>query len=204
MSDPQADPQAANPPPLSSPRLVRRRKTRIPWATVALLRASRLTWSEIAKQIGMGTPLSLRVGFIQQGLSAQLAKQSAQVTQDYTRAAVASAHRQIDKIGESVRSQLGGALERNATALASQPAARTIVGVKQFGDALEPLVRSAKTIFDWGTRIEGGIIAMDCLGTEDAEEAPAIDVAEVPPEPVKVPEPTSESEAALAALLSGD
>jgi hypothetical protein len=95
-------------------------------------------------------------------------------------------------------------LERNATALASQPAARTIVGVKQFGDALEPLVRSAKTIFDWGTRIEGGIIAMDCLGTEDAEEPPAIDVAEVPPEPVKVPEPTSESEAALAALLSGD
>lgn len=87
----------------------------------------------------------------------------------------------------ALRETLADVLAKHSAALAKVPASPNLKHIKQVGDALEPLTRSAKTVFDWGNDKPNALIVMgDMRALDQKKQFPLIE-AEQPNEPPEAP-----------------
>ena len=70
--------------------------------------------------------------------------------------------------GAKLRESFAKTLEIHAAALEQVKGKPSISRIKAVGEALEPLVRSAKIVHSWGSEAPGGLVLGDLLGLERA------------------------------------
>jgi len=142
----------------------------IDYVLAATLKASGLTYAQIAKQIGC-SPGSLKVGFLRRGIHNQVT-----AAKQYQIARIDEhAHNSLESASEALRNDFAALLGKHSLALAKVPAKANLKHIKAAGEALEPLVRSAKTVFDWGSTDAAGLVVVGRMKQAiEAEEVPAV------------------------------
>lgn len=136
-----------------------KRKSKYDWAKIAALRASRLTWNEVAAEVGAPSGLTLQVLANQNGLNKVISHQQNRQAEKVARV--------IDETlaarSERVRSQFAAALERGAVAVSQLPVEPTGDSLEQLGRVLEPLARVSDKVFGWGEQSTGGVVCFAVL-----------------------------------------
>lgn len=97
-------------------------------------------------------------------------------------ALVADTTRTLQAESEELRGMLANEIRRTAGALSQVPTGKGLRPLKERTEVLEPLARTAKTVFDWGSDVSVGIIAMNVVnqGDSEPEVGPVIDVTAEP------------------------
>ena len=88
---------------------------------------------------------------------------------------------QLEGASSALREQFANLLAKGAEKLANAPLVESISHVKEFGDALEPLVRSAKIVHGWGSEGQAGLILGDLLSSDQTPTEIAASVESVNP-----------------------
>lgn len=87
----------------------------------------------------------------------------------------------LERESERMRSQFAGILSNHVSSLAQVPAKANLGHIQKVGQAIEPLARTAKAVFDWGNKVELGLIVA-------GEMTQAIDIEAEPTQPQAITE----------------
>ena len=93
------------------------------------------------------------------------------VKQDVDRACVVVVQDGLANASEALRGKMSALLEKHTESLAKVSAKPSLKHIQQVGAALEPLVRSAKAVYDWGQQDSIGIVQVSAV--RDALEVEA-------------------------------
>lgn len=140
----------------------------INYALAATLLAQGMELEEVAPQVGAKTPESLRVGLNRKGVTVTAAK----VLQSVTGGRCSVTMKIASQASEILRRDAGELLQTHVSKLKEVPARANLKHIQAVGAALEPLIRSAKIVHDWGNQEAVGMVMTGLL-----DEQKAIDVA---------------------------
>lgn len=154
------------------------------YALAATLLAQGKELSEVAPLVGSKTPESLRVGLNRKGVTVTAAK----VLQNVAGRTCSVTMRIATEASRLLREDAGVILQSHVSKLKEVPAKANLAHIQRVGQALEPLIRSAKIVHDWGNQEATGLV-MSGLLTDDTTVA-------TPQEPIDIegaPQPVVDS-----------
>lgn len=165
-------------------------KPTINYALAATLIATGVTLEDAAKQVGAKTADVLRVGLARKGVTAKRARALEPVGERRTSVALSI----VSEASAALRAQFSDILSNHASKLAEVPAKANLKHLRQVGDALEPLARTAKIVHDWGSEQPNALVMVGMFSDqkpqetiEPAKDIQAVVVEETPSEPAKDP-----------------
>jgi hypothetical protein len=116
----------------------------------------------------------MKVGLSRRGVTALKARQ----LPIGTSVAESVAMRLANATSQAVRHEFAQHIQKHSTALGKVPARANLRHLKRVADVMEPLARTAKVVFDWGSDKPTGLILIGDVETAD-ETPQAIDVQSV-------------------------
>lgn len=156
----------------------------INYALAATLLAQGMDLPEVAPQVGAKTPESLRVGLNRKGVTVTAAK----VLQNATGSKSTVILKLASQASEILRKDAGEILQAHVSKFKEIPAKANLSHIQRVGQALEPLIRSAKIVHDWGNQEATGLVMSGLLTDETPQES--IDVGGTPQRVVGGPDQT--------------
>lgn len=131
-----------------------RTKKRINYALAATLISSGVTLNDAAPEVGAKDANSLRVGLARRGVTVGLCRAKTPLEGNINSVAL----RVATRASELLRGDVENILQSHVGKLKDIPAKANLKHIKAVGDALEPLVRSAKIVHGWGSETEDGLV----------------------------------------------
>lgn len=126
----------------------------INYAMAATLLSQGLNYEQAAQQVGAKNGNSLKVGLFRRGVS-QTATRSGEFA---VKRATIVAKAVVNEASKALKEEMSGLLATHTSALKQIKPRANLKHIMRVGMALEPLVRSAKTIHGWGDEAAQGLI----------------------------------------------
>ncbi len=139
------------------------RRKRVNLTLAATMLTTGLTFNEIAPQVGAKNGNSLKVALHKKGVNKNMACNnllSESVTNQLT-------FRVVNQASEALRSSMADILQSHTTKLSQIPARANLKHIKQIGEAIEPLARTAKIVHGWS---DSGAMAIVTAGMFNEQE----------------------------------
>jgi hypothetical protein len=131
--------------------------------------------------------LSLKPGTVNTWASRQKWRlQRDSLKEDINQASVLTVQRSLFEASEALRQRFAGTLAKHADALDLVAVKPSLRHLQQFGQALEPLTRAAKTVFDWGSTDGSGLVVVGRMKQAVEAEAEVISLP-APASPIEDP-----------------
>lgn len=167
-------------------------KASVNYALAATLLAQGMDLEQIAPQVGAKTPNSLRVGLNRKGVNVTAAK----VLQNIAGRTCSVTLRIASQASEILRRDASDILQAHVSKLKEVPAKANLAHIERVGQALEPLIRSAKIVHDWGNQEAQGVVMAglldDATPVTDTQEPIQIESSTLPVVDSTQPNPSSQ------------
>lgn len=136
---------------------------RIDWKLAAQLRASGLTYNDVADRVGARGGETIRAGLARRGVSVGIRTALLSRGDNMAKEALA-------KHSEETRAALSTSVLEHSQALAKVKAKPNLKHIKALGQAIEPLARSAKIIHGWGDAQKQSLVNIQVMTDTKMDE----------------------------------
>ena len=150
-------------------------KASVNYALAATLIASGMTYDDAAMECGAKNGQGLRVGLFRKGVT----RKQALAPRDHLPVNRSVTLRVATEASEVLKRSMAEILQNHTGALAAVKAKSNLKHITQVGNALEPLVRSAKVVHGWGDSDKAGLVVIGAVRQSDPDAQPVIDVTTV-------------------------
>jgi len=157
---------------------------KIDWKLAAELRGQGLTYQQIQERTGAVSSESVRLGLMRRGVIVGV--RTALLTRADQTAKQAASYQ-----SQETRTNLSKAVLAQSEAITKIKAKPNLKSIKKFGDAIEPLVRSAERIHGWNSQSVRPLVNLNVLGSVQLDCGEMATTGSVP-ESCGVPETTQE------------
>jgi hypothetical protein len=146
-------------------------RSKINYPLAVTLLSANATLAEVAPQVGAKNADVLRVGLARRRVTVGLIR-----SQPFHPDRIESeANNVLLQVSRLVREKLSTELDQSVDVLAAIPKSRTLKHLKERAAVIEPLARTAKTVFQWGEDAGVGVVTVgDMAGFLDVVEVPAL------------------------------
>jgi len=143
-------------------------RSKINYALAATLLSANATLAEVAPHVGAKNADVLRVGLARQGVTVKLIR-SQPIHPERIESEAAKVASQASRI---LREKMSAEISESVDVLGKIPKAQTLKHLKERVSVIEPLARTAKTVFGWG---DDGESKRFVAGEDELVEIEAVD-----------------------------